>query len=121
MYIVYWNSYADTRRLEMIGIAGGLYSVTALREDDQERVTVYTKHRRTLQAQVTEALGSQDTRRDGGREGEVVLHGGGNAAATKGVLRHLHPLGDSPRRSLADSGACAKSIAHGGTDGAVVY
>jgi hypothetical protein len=25
--------------------------------------------------------------------------------ATKGVLRHLHPLGDSPCRSLADSGA----------------
>jgi len=36
-------------------IAGGLYSVTALRENDQERVTVYTQHRLTQQAQVTEA------------------------------------------------------------------
>jgi hypothetical protein len=35
-------------------IAGGIYSVTALRENDQERVTVYTKHRLTLQALVTE-------------------------------------------------------------------
>ena len=26
-------------------IVGGLYSVIALRENDQERVTVYTKHR----------------------------------------------------------------------------
>jgi len=43
--------------------------------------------------------------RDSGREGEVVLHGGGNAAAAKGVLRDLHPVGDSPCRSLADSGA----------------
>jgi len=39
-------------------IAGGLYSVTALRENDHERVTVYTKHRLTLQALVTQALGS---------------------------------------------------------------
>jgi hypothetical protein len=38
-------------------IAGGLYWVTALREHDQERVTVYTKHRLPLQAQMTEALG----------------------------------------------------------------
>jgi len=38
-------------------IAGGL-SVTALPENDHERVTVYTKHRLTLQALVTEALGS---------------------------------------------------------------
>jgi hypothetical protein len=37
---------------------GGLYSVTALRENDHERVTVYTKHRLILQALVTEALGS---------------------------------------------------------------
>jgi hypothetical protein len=62
---------------------------------------------------VTEAsLGILDTRGDGGRrncdrDGEVVLHGGGSAASTKGVLLHLHPLGDSPRRSLADSGTCA--------------
>jgi len=40
-------------------IVGGLYSVTALRDHDQERVTVYTKHRLTLQAPVTKALGSQ--------------------------------------------------------------
>jgi hypothetical protein len=44
--------------MEMFLIAGGLYSVPALRECDQERVTVYTKHRLTLQALVTEALGS---------------------------------------------------------------
>jgi len=25
--------------------------------------------------------------------------------ALEGVLRHVHPLGDSPRRSVADSGA----------------
>jgi len=36
-------------------IVGGLYSVTALRENDHERVTVHTKHRLTLQALVTEA------------------------------------------------------------------
>jgi len=34
-----------------------LVGLTALRENDQERVTVYTKHRLTLQALVTEALG----------------------------------------------------------------
>ena len=40
-----------------------------------------------------------------GRVGEVVLHVGGNAVASEGVLRHVHPLGDSPRRCLADGGA----------------
>jgi len=39
-------------------IAGGLCSVTALRENDRVRVTVYTEHRLTLQALVTEAVGS---------------------------------------------------------------
>jgi len=34
-------------------IVGGLYSVTALRENDHERVTVYTKHRLTLQLRGT--------------------------------------------------------------------
>ena len=29
---------------------------------------------------------------------------------TKGVLRHLHPLGDSPRRSLDDSGVCVPKV-----------
>ena len=43
---------------------------------------------------------------NGGRVGEVVLHVGGNAVASEGVLRHVHPLGDSPRRCLADGGAC---------------
>ena len=43
---------------------------------------------------------------NGGRVGEVVLHVGGNAVASKGVLRHVHPLGDGPRRCLADGGAC---------------
>ena len=41
---------------------------------------------------------------NGGRVGEVVLHVGGNAVASEGVLRHVHPLGDSPRRCLADGG-----------------
>jgi hypothetical protein len=44
-------------------------------------------------------------RREGGREGELVLHGGGNVAAAKGVLRDLYPLGNCPCRSLADNGA----------------
>ncbi len=34
-------------------IVGGLYSVTALRKNDQERVTVYTKHRLKLHSQTT--------------------------------------------------------------------
>ena len=34
---------SDTLHLDFL-IVGGLYAVTALREDDQERVTVYTKH-----------------------------------------------------------------------------
>jgi len=57
-----------------------------------------------------EALGSFGTRRDGGREGLVVLHVGGNAVATEGVLRHLHPLGNSTCRSVADSGACVPKV-----------
>jgi hypothetical protein len=52
-----------------------------------------------------EALRSLGTRRDGGREGEVVLHVRGSAMATDGVLRHVHPLGNSTRRSVANSGA----------------
>jgi len=28
----------------------------------------------------------------------------------KGVLCHLHPLGVSPRRSVADSGACVPKV-----------
>ena len=43
---------------------------------------------------------------NGGRVGEVVLHVGGNAVASEGVLRHVHPLGDSPRHCLADGGTC---------------
>jgi len=35
-----------------------LYSVTALRENNQERVTMHTKHRLTLQAQMMEVLGT---------------------------------------------------------------
>ena len=37
-----------------------------------------------------------------GRVGEVVRHVGGNAVASEGVLRHVHPLGDSPHRCLTD-------------------
>ena len=33
------------RGLDSFLIVGGLYSVTALRENDQGRVTIYTKHR----------------------------------------------------------------------------
>jgi len=51
-----------------------------------------------------------DTRRDGGREGKVVLRVWGRAVSTKGVLRNLNPLGDSPHRSLADSGARVPKI-----------
>ena len=47
---------------------------------------------------------------NGGRVGEVVLHVGGNAVASEGVLRHVHPLGDSPRRCLADGGACVPRV-----------
>ena len=36
---------------------------------------------------------------------KIALHVGGNAVAPEGVLRHVHPLGDSPRRCLADGGA----------------
>ena len=45
-----------------------------------------------------------------GRVGEVVRHVGGNAVASEGVLRHVHPLGDSPRRCLADGGACVPKV-----------
>ena len=88
---------------------GGLYSVTALPENNQERVTVYTKHRLKLHPQTTlpnnGGLKNLDTRGDGGRIGEIVLHIGGSAVAPEGVLRQVHPLGDSPRRCLADGGA----------------
>ena len=47
---------------------------------------------------------------NGGRVGEVVLHVGGNAVASEGVLRHVHPLGDSPRLCLADGGACVPKV-----------
>ena len=30
--------------------------------------------------------------------------------APEGVLRHVHPLGDSPRRCLADGGACVPKV-----------
>ena len=93
-------------------IVGGLYSVTALRENDQERVTLYTKHQLKLHSQTTltndGGLKNLDTRGDGSRIGEIVLHVGGNAVAPEGVLRHVHPLGDSPRRCLADGGVCQK-------------
>ena len=83
--------------------------VTALRENDQERVTVYTKHRLKLHSQTAltndGGLKKLDTLGDGGRIGEVVLHGGGNAVAPEGVLGHVHPLGYSPRRCLPDGGA----------------
>jgi len=46
----------ETLGLLSLLIAGGLCSVTALRENDQERVTVYTEHQLALQAQMTEAL-----------------------------------------------------------------
>ena len=88
---------------------GGLYSVTARRGNDQERVTVNIKHRLKLHSQTTltndGGLKNLDPRGDGGRIGEIVLHIGGSAVAPEGVLRQVHPLGDSPRRCLADSGA----------------
>ena len=70
-------------------IVGGLYSVTALRENDQERVTVYTKHQLKLHSQTTltndGGLKNLDTRGDGGRIGEIVQHIGGSAVAPEGV------------------------------------
>ena len=66
-------------------IVGGLYSVTALRENDQERVTVYTRHRLKLYSQTAltndGGLKNLDTRGDGGRIGEIVLHIDGSAVA----------------------------------------
>jgi len=41
---------------------------------------------------------------------EVVLHVGGSAVAAKGILGDLNPLGDSSRRSLANSGARVPKI-----------
>jgi hypothetical protein len=41
---------SPTRASKTNLIAGGLFSVTALRKNDHERVTVYTKHQLTLQA-----------------------------------------------------------------------
>jgi len=43
-----------------------------------------------------EALGNLGTRRDGGREGEVVLRVGGSAVATEGVLRTMSPRVSHP-------------------------
>ena len=34
-------------------VAGGLYSATALRENNEERFTVYARHQLKLQAQTT--------------------------------------------------------------------
>ena len=71
--------------------------VAALRENDQERVTVYTKHLLKLRSQTAltndGGLKNLNTRGDGGRIGEVVLHVGENAVAPECVL-HVHPLCD---------------------------
>ncbi len=70
---------------------------------------MYTKHRSNLHSQTTltndGGLKNLDTRRDGGRIGEIVLHIEGSAVAPEVVLRHVHPLGDSQRRCMADGGA----------------
>ena len=44
----------------IFSIVGGLYSVTALRENDHERVTVYTKHRLKLHSQTDHRLHAND-------------------------------------------------------------
>ena len=44
-------------------------------------------------------------RREGGREGEGILHVWESTVATEGMLGNLNPLGDGPGRSLADHGA----------------
>ena len=66
-------------------IVGGLYSVTTLRQNNHERVTVYTKHQLKLHSQTARTndggLKNLDTRGDGGRVGEIVLHIGGSAVA----------------------------------------
>ena len=70
---------------------------------------MYTKHRLNLHSQTTltndGGRKNLDARRDGGGIGKIVLHIGGSAVAPGGVLRHVHPLVDSPRRCLADGGA----------------
>ena len=67
---------------------------------------MYTNHT-PAKATITNdgGLENLDTRRDSGREGEIVLHVGGSAVAPEGLVRHVHPLGDSTRRCVADSGA----------------
>jgi len=67
---------------------------------------VYTKHQLT-KTLVTEAWGLSHgvRRREGGREGEVILRVWENAVATEGMLGNLNTLGDGPGRSLADHGA----------------
>ena len=69
---------------------GGLYSVTALWENNKERITVYTKHRLKLHSKTTltndGGMENSDTRGDGGRIGEIVLYIWGSAVAPEGVL-----------------------------------
>ena len=80
-------------------MVGGLYSVTALRENNQERVTVYTQHLLKLHSQTTltndGGLKKLDTRRDGGRIGKIVLHVGGSAVAPEAPPRAPAGPGDS--------------------------
>ena len=80
------------------------YSITAQRDNDQERDTVYDKRRLTT---ITKdgGLRNSDTSRNRGREGEVVLRDGGSAVAPECALCHMHSLGDSPRHSAADCSA----------------
>jgi len=60
-------------------IVGGLYSVTALRENDNERATVYTKHRRTLHSifSIFDGLYSITALRKTGAEDKVFFIVGG--------------------------------------------
>ena len=56
---------------------------------------MYPRHRINTTDTNDEALRNLDTRRDSGREGDVVLHVGGSSVATEGV----YVIGDSPHIS----------------------
>ena len=79
------QSFSINRTSTLFLIVGGLYSVTALREDDQERFTVYTKHLLRLHSQTTltnnGGLKNLDTRGDSGWVGKIVLHWGERGGA----------------------------------------
>ena len=97
---------------------GGLYSVTVLRENDQERVTVYTKHQLKLHSQTTRKRrrpeefrhprGRWPDRRDRPARWGERGGAGGCAPSRAPAGRQPAPLPGRWRR------VCAKSIVLGG-------